>query len=154
MTTISTTGYGDAVPRTDLGKTVAVGTMVAGILLLSIPVAVFSINLGAAWDEKNDIERKRVLKQFRYKNSSREDQSKLIKLLDKRLQTSSIRMHKLKREVDILYKEEYEIRQLFDLLIKKNDVEKSNFNLAEKDPSAMEMKGMPPKRITNENEEN
>jgi voltage-gated potassium channel len=57
ITTITTVGYGDTYPRSDLGKVVAIVTMIIGILIIAVPVAVFSINFTAALDEKMDKQR-------------------------------------------------------------------------------------------------
>jgi len=44
IVTITTVGYGDVVPQTRWGKFVAVITMLAGMLVVALPVAVFAAN--------------------------------------------------------------------------------------------------------------
>jgi len=52
IATVTTVGYGDVFPHSDMGKFVAAFTMVGGLFVLAVPVAVFSLNFSAVWDER------------------------------------------------------------------------------------------------------
>jgi len=120
MSTISTVGYGDAYPRSDLGKAIAVITMIMGILILSVPVAVFSINFTTSWDERADIQRRLNFRKLKFKHSRKQDQEELLKIIETRLQVYSIRMHKQREVFEQLLKEETEIRELMALITKSD----------------------------------
>ncbi|CAG8479393.1 12433_t:CDS:2 [Funneliformis caledonium] len=49
IVTLTTTGYGDAVPVTGLGKFVAAVTMTCGILVIALPTSIIGSNFNAEW---------------------------------------------------------------------------------------------------------
>jgi voltage-gated potassium channel len=51
LTTLTTTGFGDLVPSQDLGKFIANITMIVGILIFSLPLAVIGANFQTAYSE-------------------------------------------------------------------------------------------------------
>jgi len=64
IVTITTVGYGDAIPRTRLGKIVASMCMITAFLLLGLPISILSANFGAIYKEyhyKKQIERKKMM---------------------------------------------------------------------------------------------
>jgi len=117
MSTITTVGYGDTYPRSDLGKTVAVFTMVIGILVLAVPVAVFGLNFTRAWDERLDDQRVSDFKRLKIKFTEKNyrGQQKLLRIINDRLSHYSITLVKHKRLLDKLMAEDIEIRQLMVL---------------------------------------
>jgi len=58
IVTMTTVGYGDMYPVTALGKVVACGTMLFGILVLAMPVSVISLSFNQVWSDWNE-ERRR-----------------------------------------------------------------------------------------------
>mmetsp|Transcript_66304 Transcript_66304/g.153998 ORF Transcript_66304/g.153998 Transcript_66304/m.153998 type:complete len:770 (-) Transcript_66304:150-2459(-) len=60
IVTFTTVGYGDVVPVTLLGKIVASCTMVAGILVLAMPISVISMNFTEVWAEWNETRRMEI----------------------------------------------------------------------------------------------
>jgi len=51
IVTITTVGYGDVYPITDLGKLFAGFTMILGIILIALPITIISTNFARTWDE-------------------------------------------------------------------------------------------------------
>jgi len=51
IVTFTTVGYGDVVPVTVIGKLVAACTMIAGVLVLAMPISAISLNFGQVWEE-------------------------------------------------------------------------------------------------------
>src|SRR4051812_11499110 len=49
IVTLTTTGYGDAVPVTGPGKLVAALTMTCGILVIALPTSIIGSNFNAEW---------------------------------------------------------------------------------------------------------
>lgn len=50
IATITTTGYGDIVPRTWLGKLIALPMMLCGLLLIALPSLILSRNFTIVWE--------------------------------------------------------------------------------------------------------
>lgn len=50
--TMTTVGYGDSYPMTDLGRTIAVGAMISGILILAMPITVIGANFANAYEKQ------------------------------------------------------------------------------------------------------
>ena len=48
--TITTVGYGDFVPVTSFGRVVACITMIAGIIIISLPISIIGSNFTAQWE--------------------------------------------------------------------------------------------------------
>mmetsp|Transcript_76403 Transcript_76403/g.181722 ORF Transcript_76403/g.181722 Transcript_76403/m.181722 type:complete len:875 (-) Transcript_76403:41-2665(-) len=57
VTTFTTTGYGEVVPITPLGKVVAGCTMLTGLLVLAMPISVISLNFATVWSDWNEEKR-------------------------------------------------------------------------------------------------
>lgn len=53
--TMTTIGYGDVSPSTDLGKAFTVPVMICGVLLISMPLAVVGNNFTEVWAEKDKV---------------------------------------------------------------------------------------------------
>jgi len=51
IVTITTVGYGDVYPITDLGKLFAGLTMILGIIMIALPITIISTNFARTWDE-------------------------------------------------------------------------------------------------------
>jgi len=51
IVTCTTTGYGDVVPVTPMGKLVAAATMLVGIMVLAMPISVISLNFSQVWSD-------------------------------------------------------------------------------------------------------
>jgi voltage-gated potassium channel len=66
LTTLTTTGFGDLTPSEDWGKVLANITMIIGILIFSLPLAVIGANFQTAFSEfKNQKSRKKQKKKLR-----------------------------------------------------------------------------------------
>jgi len=50
--TMTTVGYGDSYPMTDIGRTIAVGAMISGILILAMPITVIGANFANAYEKQ------------------------------------------------------------------------------------------------------
>jgi hypothetical protein len=61
--TITTTGYGDLVPDTFLGKCVAVVTMLMGLVMLALPITIISENFALEYQRRELIRMEREEKQ-------------------------------------------------------------------------------------------
>ncbi|KAJ3082764.1 hypothetical protein HK102_001472, partial [Quaeritorhiza haematococci] len=75
--TISTTGYGDVVPKTTMGKIVAVMTMTTAVLLFSLPMTLISGALAEVYQESRQKHALREMKRQRKltaKKAARNDQ--------------------------------------------------------------------------------
>eukprot|EP00908_Phaeocystis_cordata_P015589 Transcript_26743.p1 GENE.Transcript_26743~~Transcript_26743.p1 ORF type:complete len:507 (-),score=213.53 Transcript_26743:427-1947(-) len=56
--TMTTVGYGDSYPMTDIGRALAVLAMISGILILAMPITVIGANFAAAYERQtfeNDV---------------------------------------------------------------------------------------------------
>lgn len=51
IVTFTTVGYGDVVPVTIPGKLIASAIMMAGVLVLAMPISAISLNFGQVWEE-------------------------------------------------------------------------------------------------------
>ncbi len=52
LVTLSTVGYGDSTPATDTGLVIAAAAIVAGVLFMSMPLAIVGNNFVTVWSEK------------------------------------------------------------------------------------------------------
>ena len=50
--TMTTVGYGDSYPMTDIGRALAVLAMISGILILAMPITVIGANFAAAYERQ------------------------------------------------------------------------------------------------------
>lgn len=48
VTTLTTVGYGDIVPKTPLGQTIATGIMILGYAIIAVPTGIMSVEIGNA----------------------------------------------------------------------------------------------------------
>ena len=51
IVTVTTVGYGDIYPITDIGKLMAGLTMLMGIIIIALPITIISKNFSTTWDE-------------------------------------------------------------------------------------------------------
>lgn len=51
IVTITTVGYGDIYPITDLGRFVSCLTMIMGLIIIALPITIISKNFSRTWDE-------------------------------------------------------------------------------------------------------
>ena len=51
IVTITTVGYGDAFPRSGVGKMVAVLTMLSGLIIIAFPITIIGTNFADVWTE-------------------------------------------------------------------------------------------------------
>merc|ERR1719265_582713 len=66
IVTMTTVGYGDKTPRTDVGRFVGGLSMLCGILLISLPVAIVGSKFQEAYEEmENDKARKQLIEEER-----------------------------------------------------------------------------------------
>uniref|UniRef100_A0A6B2L6T6 Ion transport domain-containing protein n=2 Tax=Arcella intermedia TaxID=1963864 RepID=A0A6B2L6T6_9EUKA len=126
MVTITTVGYGDVYPKSDMGKCVASLTMVGGLFVLAVPVAVFGSNFTSVWDERQDHLTKRARRR-RVENISSLTKTQIVEQLDLSMRRFSIKLNKQKEYSEKLLEEEKEILILISAL--------SKFNLKTKQPS-------------------
>ncbi|CAG8760614.1 2049_t:CDS:10, partial [Cetraspora pellucida] len=66
MVTITTTGYGDMVPTTFVGKVIAFPAMMCGILLIALPSIIVGKNFTLVWE---------AMRQYRRANANARDQT-------------------------------------------------------------------------------
>ncbi|KAF0487693.1 voltage-gated potassium channel [Gigaspora margarita] len=66
MVTITTTGYGDMVPTTFVGKVIAFPAMMCGILLIALPSIIVGKNFTLVWE---------AMRQYRRSNANARDQT-------------------------------------------------------------------------------
>jgi len=136
MATITTVGYGDVYPRSDLGKLIASITMVGGLFVLAVPVAVFGSNFNSVWEERAEQrklkERKLLLNNIR----DMEDKEILVKLEGcVRKFTSKLAKHK--EMLDKLVDDEKEIFELMAAISKKFEEESRSSENTEKEMTQM-----------------
>ena len=55
LVTLSTVGYGDSTPATDAGHVIACVAIVAGVLFMSMPLAIVGNNFCVIWDDKERV---------------------------------------------------------------------------------------------------
>uniref|UniRef100_A0A6B2L8C3 Ion transport domain-containing protein n=1 Tax=Arcella intermedia TaxID=1963864 RepID=A0A6B2L8C3_9EUKA len=118
MVTVTTVGYGDAFPKSQLGRAVAVCAMLLGILVIAVPVAVFGVNFTTAWNERRDEIRTNKFRQWKRRqtmNTRKETTKKLGATIQKRFKDYSIRLNNLKEQMEELVVEELELRELVSL---------------------------------------
>merc|ERR1711904_756528 len=72
IVTITTVGYGDAFPTTDIGKFVGTLTILGGIVVLAMPVGVIGSNFS------NEYAQREVLKVQRLKLKQQQEQTALV----------------------------------------------------------------------------
>lgn len=58
MVTITTTGYGDMVPTTFIGKLISFPAMMCGILLITLPSIIIGRNFTLVWEAMQQYRRK------------------------------------------------------------------------------------------------
>merc|ERR1711959_296914 len=63
VVTMVTVGYGDAVPRTTAGKVVGVATVLCGIVLIALPIAIIGQRFHEAYDDKAKDSKRRFAKE-------------------------------------------------------------------------------------------
>ena len=55
LVTMTTVGYGDVSPNTELGRMVTVFAMIFGVLFLSMPLAIVGNNFAAIWEDRSRV---------------------------------------------------------------------------------------------------
>ncbi|ORX45268.1 voltage-gated potassium channel [Hesseltinella vesiculosa] len=71
LVTITTTGYGDMVPTTFIGKLVTFPAMMFGVLLIALPSIIVGRNFTIVWEA---MRRRQYLEQLQYTNTDAPDQ--------------------------------------------------------------------------------
>jgi len=61
MVTITTTGYGDMVPTTFVGKLISFPAMMCGILLITLPSIIIGRNFTLVWEAMQQYRRKAAI---------------------------------------------------------------------------------------------
>ncbi|CAG8558588.1 7135_t:CDS:2 [Acaulospora morrowiae] len=83
MVTLTTTGYGDSVPATPLGKLIAGFTMLCGILVIALPTSILGSNLVTEWSLHQRLQfQTRLQKQFEELNKNETDDTKRMRDLE------------------------------------------------------------------------
>uniref|UniRef100_A0A6B2L9T1 Ion transport domain-containing protein n=1 Tax=Arcella intermedia TaxID=1963864 RepID=A0A6B2L9T1_9EUKA len=120
MATITTVGYGDSYPRSQVGKAIAAITMVCGLFVLAVPVAVFGSNFSAVWDERAERNREEKRKRRKKKYKQMTD-VEMMENLEELLKNLSTRLTAQQEITEKLLKDEKEI---FDVVyyMKKHNI--------------------------------
>jgi len=125
IATITTVGYGDVYPHSDLGKFIASITMVGGLFVLAVPVAVFCSNFSNVWEERAD-QRKILTRNSESKIlKSLEDKEILLKL-EGCVKKFSSKLEKHKSALEKLIEDEKEIIQLVSTLSQSINAQESS----------------------------
>ncbi|ORX98325.1 voltage-gated potassium channel [Basidiobolus meristosporus CBS 931.73] len=97
VVTLTTTGYGDVVPVTNLGKMIAGFTMICGVLVIALPTSIIGSNLVSEWENYNRLKFQAEFKQLKRQTSLRSLREKRIK--DKALRHQNRQMMNLISEI-------------------------------------------------------
>ncbi|KAK9764065.1 hypothetical protein K7432_008759 [Basidiobolus ranarum] len=68
VVTLTTTGYGDVVPVTTLGKTIAGFTMICGVMVIALPTSIIGSNLVSEWENYHRLKFQMEFKHLRTTN--------------------------------------------------------------------------------------
>ncbi|KAH3767728.1 voltage-gated ion channel superfamily [Pelomyxa schiedti] len=94
ITTVTTVGYGDNYPKTELGKTVGAITMLGGVVSLAFPIGIFASNFSDVWHEQREVAKKAKEK------AEMEKKGKFELLLDELTQQNQTVTEMLQQVVD------------------------------------------------------
>ena len=79
LSTITTVGYGDAVPITPFGKVVASATMISGVMIIAFPTSILGTNFMSEWQQKQRDEMRRKHAEARKKKQQKKRAAKRSK---------------------------------------------------------------------------
>ncbi|CAE8593572.1 unnamed protein product [Polarella glacialis] len=111
IVTMTTVGFGDVYPRTAQGKIIGAMTMLAGILLLALPIALIGAKFQDAYDNfagkaKGEMERERVAKaQLRPSLMNMSRRMRKLKFQDQKMSQIANDLGKDLEEADTMRKE-------------------------------------------------
>ncbi|CAG8496938.1 5768_t:CDS:2 [Diversispora eburnea] len=95
IVTLTTTGYGDYIPASPIGKVIAALTMTCGIMVIALPTSIIGSNFMAEWQE-----RRRIRFQRRFRNT----QEQYGTIYDNYQLSKSKRLKQFKENNQILHK--------------------------------------------------
>uniref|UniRef100_A0A6B2L5T9 Ion transport domain-containing protein n=1 Tax=Arcella intermedia TaxID=1963864 RepID=A0A6B2L5T9_9EUKA len=132
LVTIATVGYGDAVPVSDLGKVVASISMIIGLFLFAVPLAVFGLNFGTAWDERQEKSRLLYLKEIALlSKNERMTTPQILRKISTRINKLNNSMAKHQENYMKIIKQQQELNMLFIIMQAKLEAT----DVLHKDPS-------------------
>lgn len=109
MVTLATVGYGDYIPQTILGKILASGLAIAGMLIFSLPIAILGNNFQNTYTQHAENERVQKYKELKFEDDQKHvtDSQKEVFFMNERIRSieeTNKKIITMLTESEVLYK--------------------------------------------------
>eukprot|EP01130_Rhizamoeba_saxonica_P016298 TRINITY_DN7506_c0_g1_i1.p1 TRINITY_DN7506_c0_g1~~TRINITY_DN7506_c0_g1_i1.p1 ORF type:complete len:430 (-),score=64.30 TRINITY_DN7506_c0_g1_i1:32-1321(-) len=121
IVTITTVGYGDSYPVTDLGKVVAILTMLSGLLVLAFPLTILGSNFAEVYEERQKEKQIKNVLDLRTRILTMKGRTKLIYMIKDAAETTRFELKYLKNNLEAARYSNTKIVVMADRIIEINE---------------------------------